>query len=155
MVGDYPDHNSLSDTSSAYDDEDYFFNDDSWDDCYLTRDERDSFTAPSQQKWKDLHPNDHPAIVTVDSSLEEQWELAKKEIAHVRKQVRAILNINKEDPDAIVGKVIQHFIGRGSKISRFFEENLSLSGSKYLDFMHTFCMQAAYDCSVKQLYHEH
>ena len=87
--------------------------------------------------------------------MEEQWELAKNEIAHVRKQVRAILNINKEDPDAIVGKVIQHFFGRGSKISRFFEENLCLSDSKYLDFMHTFCMQAAYDCSVKQLYHKH
>ena len=83
-----------SETSSLSDCNDYFFNDGNFDDCYLTKEETNQFMAPSQHAWKDCHPKDHPAYVTIDLSKDEQWSLAKKEIQHVKTRLRALTITN-------------------------------------------------------------
>ena len=142
-----------SETSTLFDINDYFFNDGNLDYCYLTKEETNQFMAPSQHAWKDCHPKDHPAYVTIDTSKDEQWSLAKKEIHHVNKQMRALMNIDADaGENNIIRKVVLHIIGSESRIGQFFMKNLCLSEISYLKFMHTICLQAAYDCSSTQLY---
>ena len=45
-----------------------------------------------------------------------------------------------------------YIIGSESRIGQFFMKNLCLLEVSYLKFMHTICLQAAYDCSSTQLY---
>ena len=150
MVGNEDDYSS-SESSGL--DEDYFFIDENMADCLLADDEMQQFTAPPQQAWKDYSSKDFPALVTIDSSKHKQWIIAKKEIMHVRKQLRNLLDIADED-EGIVEKMILHLVGPNSKVGLFLKENLVLDDSKYLKFLHTCCLQAAYDCSTKQLYHK-
>ena len=45
-------------------------------------------------------------------------------------------------------------VGSESRIGKFLQEELSLSKQKYVGFLHTVCLQAAYDVSADQLYHQ-
>ena len=54
------------------------------DDCHLSKDALDEFLAPSQETWKDFLPTTNEAVITIDGSNMKQWDLAKKEIEHVR-----------------------------------------------------------------------
>ena len=90
----YDDSTSDSSSSSL---EDYFFVEDGMDNCVLTDDELKQISTPSQQSWKDFLPMNFPAIVTINASKDQQWKLAKKEITHVRKRMREMMDVDDDD----------------------------------------------------------
>ena len=145
-----------SSASSSVSEEDLYFLGDDMDNCLLSADDMKLFTTPRTDKWQDFHPKDYPDIVTIDESKDKQWSLAKKEIEHVRKRVREMIDLDdveEMDTDEIVREIALLFVGSQSRIGKFFQENLSLSAEKYVGFFHTICLQAAYDLTSDQLYH--
>lgn len=59
--------------------------------CYLSEDALEHFLTPSQEKWKDFLPDENEAVVTMDSTKDKQWELAKKEIKHIWSRIPMLL----------------------------------------------------------------
>ena len=89
-----------SSASSSVSEEYLYFLDDGMDNCLLSTDDMKLFTTPQTDKWQDFLPKDYPAIVTIDESRDKQWSLAKKEIEHVRKRVREMIDLDDvEDMD--------------------------------------------------------
>ena len=138
--------------------EDHFYEDLN-DDPMLSKEDAEAFMSPPQQAWIDANPKDAPTIVKIDTSTEQQWKLARMEIDHVKATMHRLIGVTydkDQDKDGVVLKLctILHLLGKTSKVATFFKENVSLSDTKYLQFMHTFCMQAAYNCSSRQLFYK-
>ena len=138
--------------------EDHFYEDLN-NDPMLSKEDAEAFMSPPQQAWINANPNDAPAIVKIDTSTEQQWKLARMEIDHVKATMHRLIGVTydkDQDKDGVVLKrrTILHLLGKTSKVATFFKENASLSDTKYLQFMHTFCMQAAYNCSSRQLFYK-
>ena len=143
--------------SSTVSDEEHYFIDENLENFILSNNDIEEFKAPPQHKWKDFVPMDHPAIVTINQSREQQWSFAKEEIKHAREKVRAMIQIDEDsdmEPDEIIREIILFFVGSESRIGKFLQEQLLLSKQKYVGFLHTVCLQAAYDVSANQLYHQ-
>ena len=51
-------------------------------------------------------------------------------------------------------KIVMFFLGPSSKAGTFIQEELDLDDKSYLQFMSTYCIQAAYRASVHQLFDE-
>ena len=121
-------------------------------DCTLSPDELDQFlTPPSVDKWQDILSSDNPTFVTMDSSKETQWKIAKNEILHVRKRLTEISGkddikeVNKRD-------ILFHTLGPDSDVGMYLKKELELSDEIYLKFMATLCIQSAYRVSSSQLF---
>ena len=78
------------------DDFDMGFSEDYLADFYL--DDEDHFLAPSTESWKDFLPFENHAVITMDSSKDIQWKLAKEEIVHVRQRLMSLLSVESLDP---------------------------------------------------------
>ena len=132
---------------------DFFSEDSDLTDCYLSENELAQLLAPSSETWKDFLPNNNEAIVTIDSSREIQWRLAKEEIEHVRRKMKELISVEDED-DVSFQQIVLFVIGTDSKAGCFLLEELELDTTSYLEFISTYCTQAAYRASFTQLYHE-
>lgn len=134
---------------------DYYSSDNDWDDCYLTGNDLKEFLTPADVSlWVDVDPTLVPAIFSIDDAKKNNWGLAKSEIKDLKKRVGELLNkdleiINTED---IHHLILMKTLGPGSEIGQFLRKELELSTEKYLKFMFTFFMQAAYRISVTALY---
>ena len=120
-------------------------------DCFLSEDLLEQVSTPSQEKWNDLKSSENATLVTIDNSKLYQWDLAKKEIMHVREKLMEDLNLPFEDVNC--GAILMHCLGPASKTGAFLQESLHLTAKQYIQFMGTFCHQAAYQVSSTQMYH--
>lgn len=68
-----------------------------YDDCYLSSEELQSFLAPSIEKWNDVTSRLFPTLYPIDQYKVTQWDLAKKEIDHVRYSVKGLLRWNQQE----------------------------------------------------------
>ena len=122
-------------------------------DCYLSQTELDQFSSPSSEKWQDFLSNENEAVITMDSARETQWKQAKEEFEHVMKTLKELLSV--EDPNTpTLEQIVDFFLGPHSKIGNFLREELELDEKSYLEFLSTYCIQAAYRASFTQLFHE-
>ena len=120
-------------------------------DCYLSEEALEEFLAPPQDNWRDFMPTENPAIITLDSSKQIQWDLAKAEIMHLRMRMAQLLGESEED--VVLPHIVEFFIGADSKIGKFLQDELELDKQKYLAFISTICGQSAYRMSSTQLFH--
>ena len=132
---------------------DFFSDDNDLTDCYLRETELNQFLAPSSEKWKDFLRGEHEAVVTIDSARDIQWKLTKEEIQHVKKTLKTLISVEGSN-DPTLRQIINFILGPNSKIGRFFQDELELDPKSYLEFLSTYCNQAAYRVSFIQLFHE-
>ncbi len=107
---------------------------------------------PPIDEWIDLLPNegDCQTQFTIDTSRDQQWEMAQEEFHHIRSRMPQI--IKKDD----IGEndLIDHLLGPESKFGVWFRERLELDAEKYLRFMITFSIQAAYRISASSMFNK-
>ena len=129
-------------------------NDDPFSDCNLNREELAAFLTPPVEKWVDCPPEDEATRIKMDESKQVQWELAIKEIKHVRERLRILIHPELELSTSNLSnqEIILFCIGPESKCGKYLKEQLHMNTKEYLQFMHTFCLQAAYKISSTQLY---
>ena len=146
-------------TNTFLDDDYNPCNVDNMDDFFLSQDALNEFLAPSQETWRDFLPTNNEAIITIDDSRSKQWELAKKEIEHIRRRLLELIPVvgnNNSSNNAIKMKDIALFyLGPDSKAGQFLREQLGLSKESYLSFLIMVCVQGSYQRSTYQLYHEY
>ena len=114
-----------------------FFNQNELADCYLSEQELQSFLAPPQETWRDYLPHENEALITMDSSKDIQWKLAKDEINHVRRQVQHLLSID-EYKNVNMEEIIMFTLGPDSKAGLYLQAELEL------DKKHTYNSWAHY-----------
>lgn len=121
------------------------------DDCFLSEDALKQVSIPPQEKWTDFLSSENPAIITLDDSKVYQWDLAKKEIVHIREATMNNLGgIAFDDVDHKM--LLMQQLGPSSKIATYLQDNLGLSKKEYMQFMGTYCLQSAYLVSSTQLF---
>ena len=146
------------DDGSSVDSYDYLdaveFHNHEFSDCRLSDEEVREFVtdANNNMTWHDLPPSQNPPIITMDSSKSLQWDLAKRELDHVRCSLRRLSGLT-EDSEISEETIIMLCLGPESKTGRFLCDELGLGRRQYLQFMSTLFIQAAYGVSVTQLYH--
>lgn len=103
--------------------------------------------------WRDLVQTENPTIILMDSSKEFQWELAQRELDHLRESLRNLMSL---DPNQSITPhaIAMLCLGPDSKTGRFLCDEIGLVPEKYLEFMGTLTVQAAYGVSVTELFHE-
>ncbi len=120
-------------------------------DCTLCEDSLRKFLAPPQETWKDYSTKENPAVLTIDSAKDRQWELTKVEIREVMANVIELLGCI--DKDGVKEESIFNFIiGPKSKVGKFLCTELGMNEMTYLKFLHTLLIQAAYKSSSEQLF---
>ena len=142
---------------NAIEDTDYFFCEDEWGDCNLSgEDFRDLLgSVPSSvDEWSDVNSKEHPSLFSFDDAKKKNWEMGKKEIEHIKGKISSLFN---SDTSNLSAKEIHHqialeLLGPESKTGQFLCRELGMSREKYLSFMCTCTIQAAYRVSVVQLY---
>ena len=113
---------------------DNYFNDQSsgFDDCFLSKDALDDFLSPSQETWKDFLSEKNEAFITMDGSKAKQWELAKKEIKHIRRRINDLVPEENRINDSVQMKdLVKLYLGPESKIGIFLQEELDLDKETY------------------------
>jgi hypothetical protein len=78
-------------------------------------------------------------VITMDSSKDIQWEMAKDEIEHVKNRMKVLLSMN----DISIQDISMYFMGPQSKFGLFMQQDLDLDQVMYLKFMGTLCIQGA------------
>ena len=139
----------------TFDPEDYldhtFYDQNEFSDCYLSEDALVDFLTPPQESWRDFLPEKNEAIITMNSSKDVQWKIAKKEIKHVRNRVLHLLGVDKfENMNA--STMLLYFLGPQSKAGLFLQDELGLTPEEFLKFMSTVLIQSAYHVSATQLF---
>ena len=124
-------------------------------DCHLSDEAlQEVFTGGDENPaWHDLLHSDNPPIITMDSSKSLQWQLACREMDHVRKSLRRLLSL-EEGEEVTTDALVMLCLGPTSETGKFLQNEVGLTEEKYLRFMATLCVQSAYRVSVTQLYHE-
>jgi hypothetical protein len=102
-----------------------FYNQNELSDCYLSELELQSFLAPPQETWHDYLPHENEALITMDSSKDIQWKLAKDEINHVRRQVQHLLSID-DYKNVNLEQIIMFALGLDSKAGSYLQAELEL-----------------------------
>ena len=129
----------------------FFVQEDNLSDCYLSADELSQFLAPSSETWKDFLPGENEAVITMDSARDIQWRMAKEEIQHVKQTLKGLLSVENVE-ELNLRSICLFIIGPNSKVGSFLQEELDLDRKSYLEFLSTYCTQAAYRASFTQLY---
>ena len=132
-----------------YDDD--WLHDHEFSDCTLSQSEVEAFLAPSAEKWHDYFATEHPAVITMDSAKTYQWNLAKQEMNHLRKNICNFLGCM--EPDKVTEEdLLLYFLGPESKSGQFLIDELEISEHEYMQFMGTLCIQSAYRISTEELF---
>jgi hypothetical protein len=121
------------------------------DDCYLSNEELQSFLAPSSEKWNDVSSRSFPTLFTIDQSKVTQWELAKKEICHVRDSVRGLLGMAPAG-EVSMDDIVMYTLGPSSSIGSFLQLELDIDEETYLRFFITILIQGAHRISCEELF---
>ena len=121
-------------------------------DCYLSEEALRVFLTPPQETWRDFLPDKNEAVITMDSSKDLQWKLAKEEVKHIRKRMMDLLSI-ENFKEVQLKDIMMFCIGPQSKIGLFLQAELGLDELEYLQLMSTVCIQAAYRTTSIQLFH--
>ena len=79
-----------------------------FDDCYLSLDELKELSTPAIQKWKDQNVKASTVKFTIDSCKLRAWNLAKKEIYHVRNRLLVLLK--KSDNESVSNEEIFNYL---------------------------------------------
>ena len=126
-------------------------------DCYLSKEELDECFAPPTNQWKDVTSTEVKTKVTIDQSKSQLWDEAKNEIKFVLQNLRTIIHKSSpnNDQDVTVEKAIIYIFGPNSEFGRTLQTLLNLTAKTYLEFICTFCIQAAYKVSSTQLFDPH
>ena len=112
-------------------------------DCYLSEEALCVFLTPPQETWRDFLPDKNEAVITMDSSKDLQWKLAKEEVKHICKRMMDLLSI-ENFKEVQLKDIMMFCIGPQSKIGLFLQAELGLDELEYLQLMSTVCIQAAY-----------
>ena len=148
---------TLSSIPSSFEELDYdfpheWFQDAEFVDCTLDDNELKEFLTPSTESWKDLTSSEHGSKFTIDSSKKYQWDLAKKEIEHIRNKCEEDIRSNNAQSMSIDEAMIFNFLGRRSAARSFLSEEMELNEEDWLKFLATFSLQAAYRVSSTELF---
>lgn len=121
------------------------------DDCYLSGEELKSLLAPSSEKWNDASSRSFPTLFTIDQSKVTQWELAKKEIDHVRDTVKGLLGMEATG-EVSMDDIVMYTLGPSSMIGSFLRSELEMDEEEYLRFFITIMIQGAHRISCEELF---
>lgn len=113
------------------------------DDCYLSSEELQSFLAPSSEKWNDVSSHLFPTLFIIDQSKVTQWELAKKEIAHVRESVKELVGTTAAG-EVLMEDIVMYTLGPTSSIGPFLQSELGIDEETYSRFLITILIQGAH-----------
>jgi hypothetical protein len=122
------------------------------DDCYLSNEELKSFLAPSSEKWNDVSSRSFPTLFTIDQSKITQWDLAKREICHVRDSVKGLIQM--DSGEISLEDIVMYTLGPSSTIGSFLRLELDLNEETYLKFLITILIQGAHRISCEELFFE-
>ena len=140
-------------------DHDYFGSgDNDWADCNLGEEEILSFlTPPDVDLWTDYKSQSNPSLFTIDDAKKQNWDLAKKEINHLKERIGPAYNIDTTNLTAenINHKIVMETLGYKSAIGQFLSKELGLAEKTYLAFICTFCVQSSYRLSPTELFTKH
>jgi len=140
-------------------DHDYFgTGDNDWADCNLGEEEILSFlTPPDVDLWTDYKSQSNPSLFTIDDAKKQNWDLAKKEINHLKERIGPAYNIDTTNLTAenINHKIVMETLGYKSAIGQFLSKELGLAEKTYLAFICTFCVQSSYRLSPTELFTKH
>jgi hypothetical protein len=117
----------------------------------LSSEELQSFLAPSSEKWNDVSSRLFPTLFTIDQSKVTQWELAKKEIAHVRESVKELVGTTAAG-EVLTEDIVMYTLGPTSSIGSFLQSELDIDEETYSRFLITILIQGAHRISCEELY---
>ena len=121
-------------------------------DCNLTSEELEEFLCPPDcSLWTDLLSSKNPTFVAMDESKEKQWKLAKQEILHIQKKMRELL-YKLPGEDVSKNELVLYTLGPNSDIGKMLMRELQLSNEKYVEFISTIFIQAAYRVTSTELF---
>ena len=124
-----------------------------FDDCYLSLDELKELSTPATQKWKDQNVKESTVKFTIDSCKLRAWNLAKKEIYHVRNRLLVLLK--KSDNESVSNEEIFNYLfGKESVLAKMLMIELEIDFDTLMKFFSTMVLQAAYQTTVTETFGE-
>ena len=131
-------------------------------DCFLSKEEIEELFAPPTEAWIDIPPTEFRTKITIDEAKATQWELAKEEITFALQNMKELIKEQANTTESInflsdAGEpskedIINYILGPDSAVGKILQEHLGLMPDTYLNFLGTFCIQAAYKVSTSQLF---
>ena len=121
---------------------------------YLHPNDFSEITAPSTENWADADNTQLRTRFSINKARAANWKLAIEESERVAQQLLLIFNV--EDEDEITFQMLLDLIlGPSSKVAIVLMAELELEKKEYLEFMITYCIQAAYRVSSTQVYSDY
>ena len=153
--------NNYAVAAQEFVDEEEFFGDDiienpannptEFDDCYLSPEEWKELSTPAVQKWKDQKVKDSVVKFTIDSCKVRSWNLAKKEIHHVRSRLLELLK--KSDNEGVLNEdIFNYLFGKESDLAAVLMKELEIDFDTLMCFFSTMALHAAYRMTVTETY---
>ena len=134
------------------------------DNFQIDDEELNQWFAPSAEKWNDWLSSDHAANISMDSAKSLQWDLAQDELRQIKTSFCEYILENGDGTSNVASShdaknvgledITNVIIGPQSVSGQFLMKELDLTETEYLNFLCTFCIQAAYGVSVSQLYNK-
>lgn len=108
--------------------------------------------CPPPEQWADVEASFDATKFTIDQAKQDQWDLAKNEITHLRSRFSELCE--KEEENVVLRDIFDFYVGSKSKFGSLMKNELGIDDELYFKFMHTACLQAAMNQSPTQLFFE-
>lgn len=107
--------------------------------------------CPLPEHWKDIECSYASTKFTIDQSKDNQWEIAKDEIKHVRSSFSKLCKVDEGEIEPY--NIFKYYIGTESDFGMQIKKILEFDDETYCKFMHTACVQGADNKTPKELFH--
>ena len=106
--------------------------------------------CPLPDDWDDVDVSTDTTKFSIDQAKHKQWELAKREIKHIRSQFCTATQINEESVE--IENIFDFYVGLNSDFAQLWKNDLGFDDAAYLRFMHTVCLQSAHSQTISRTF---